>query len=579
MTKSTPITFGAGDTYARRFLFLATTMLVGMALLAGCNADRDEPKQDTEKLPEITYLDQGWSSDLRTRYYFDPQGSRLIPYDWFVALEQRDSDRPFIDHAHVEALGYLAAAPGPMNPDGLPIGFVKDPADNPETGHWMGFTCAACHTNDMVLAGRRVRVDGGPPLADFETFMTRLNDAVVATLGNDAKFERFADRVAPKDGAKALRGRLLDYQSSLTALVERNRTPHPYGAGRLDAFGHILNAVSGHALDEPRNIRPPDAPVSYPFLWLTPKLEWVQWNGSAANPMGRNVGEVLGTFGTLELVTTPDKMFTSSVIVDDLAEMEAWLHQLKPPAWPETILGPLDPAKVEAGRVLYERDCKGCHNLPPYRMTAAKDNIAGLQFIKVTMIPYKKVGTDPRMIENFGPRTAFTGALANVLFDRREQVSAGEYLSKVVGATVSKDFTVRRIPKKKQLAYSGFRYAPDGTPDTPKNILAYKAGPLAGVWATAPYLHNGSVPTLDDLLRPPAERPDAFYVGSRAFDPVRVGYKNRAADLTEADRARSFRYDTSIPGNSNAGHTYANPARVVYTDDDRLALIEFLKSL
>lgn len=579
MTKSTPITFGAGDTYARRFLFLATTMLVGMALLAGCNADRDEPKQDTEKLPEITYLDQGWSSDLRTRYYFDPQGSRLIPYDWFVALEQRDSDRPFIDHAHVEALGYLAAAPGPMNPDGLPIGFVKDPADNPETGHWMGFTCAACHTNDMVLAGRRVRVDGGPPLADFETFMTRLNDAVVATLGNDAKFERFADRVAPKDGAKALRGRLLDYQSSLTALVERNRTPHPYGAGRLDAFGHILNAVSGHALDEPRNIRPPDAPVSYPFLWLTPKLEWVQWNGSAANPMGRNVGEVLGTFGTLELVTTPDKMFTSSVIVDDLAEMEAWLHQLKPPAWPETILGPLDPAKVEAGRVLYERDCKGCHNLPPYRMTAAEDNIAGLQFIKVTMIPYKKVGTDPRMIENFGPRTAFTGALANVLFDRREQVSAGEYLSKVVGATVSKDFTVRRIPKKKQLAYSGFRYAPDGTPDTPKNILAYKAGPLAGVWATAPYLHNGSVPTLDDLLRPPAERPDAFYVGSRAFDPVRVGYKNRAADLTEADRARSFRYDTSIPGNSNAGHTYANPARVVYTDDDRLALIEFLKSL
>ena len=225
MTKSTPFTSGAGDTYARRFLFLATTMLVGMALLAGCNADREEPKQDTEKHPEIAYLDQGWSSDLRTRYYFDPQGSRLIPYDWFVALEQPDSDRPFIDPAHVEALGYLAAAPGPMNPDGLPIGFVKDPADNPETGHWMGFTCAACHTNDMVLAGRRVRVDGGPPLADFETFMTRLNDAVVATLGNDAKFERFADRVAPKDGAKALRGRLLDYQSSLTALVERNRTP------------------------------------------------------------------------------------------------------------------------------------------------------------------------------------------------------------------------------------------------------------------------------------------------------------------------------------------------------------------
>ncbi len=166
-------------------------------------------------MPDVSYLDQGWSSDLRTRYYFDPQGSRLIPYDWFVALEQPDNDRLFIDAAHVEALGYLAAAPSPMNPDGLPVGFVKDPAENPETGPWMGLTCAACHTNDMVLAGQRVRIDGGPPLSDFQTFMKRLDAAVAATLADDAKFERFAARVAPKDGAEALRARLLDYHGSL----------------------------------------------------------------------------------------------------------------------------------------------------------------------------------------------------------------------------------------------------------------------------------------------------------------------------------------------------------------------------
>ena len=81
------------------------------------------------------------------------------------------------------------------------------------------------------------------------------------------------------------------------------------------------------------------------------------------------------------------------------------------------------------------------------------------------------------------------------------------------------------------------------------------------------------------MLKPPAERPAVFYVGNRAYDPVHVGYKNREADLSEAERARSFRYDTSIPGNSNTGHNYPNPDRVVYTDNDRLALIEFLKSL
>ena len=444
----------------------------------------------------------------------------------------------------------------------------------------MGLTCAACHTNDMVLAGERVRIDGGPPLSDFDTFMARLDAAVAATLADDAKFERFAARVDPKDGADALRGRLLGYHGSLSALRGRNRTPHPYGAGRLDAFGHILNAISGAALDEPRNVRPPDAPVSYPFLWLTPKLEWVQWNGSAANPIGRNVGEVLGTFGTLELVTAPDKMFSSSVLVDNLAEMEAWLQQLKPPPWPAPLLGTLDPVKVEAGRALYERDCKGCHNLPPYRMTAAKDNIAGKQFIKVTMIPYKKVGTDPRMIENFGPRTAFTGPLANVVFGGQEQVSAGDIPDTRGRPPRSRAISgSARSPRTSSSPTAGIGYAPDGSPDTPKDILAYKAGPLAGVWATAPYLHNGSVPTLDDLLRSPSDRPDVFYVGNRTYDPVRVGYKNREADLTAAERARAFRYDTSIPGNANTGHIYPNPDRVVYTDDDRLALIEYLKSL
>lgn len=571
--------FGGGIAKTAGLFSLAVMLLAGIAALAGCAADRDEPGTDPGEAPEVTYLDQGWSSDLRTRYYFDPQGSRLVPYDWFVALEQPDTDRLFVDAAHVEALGYLSAEPSALNPDGLPVGFVKDPVDDPETGPWMGLTCAACHTNDMLLAGKRVRIDGGPPLADFETFMKRLDAAMVATLADDAKFERFAERVAPPDGAEALRARVVNYQGSLARLQEQNRTPHPYGAGRLDAFGHILNAVAGDALEEPRNVRPPDAPVSYPFLWLTPKLEWVQWNGSAANPMGRNVGEVLGTFGTLELVTTPDQMFASSVIVDDLAEMEAWLHDLRPPPWPAPLLGALDPEKVAAGRALYERDCMGCHNLPPYRMTDAKDNIAGLRFIKVTMMPYKKVGTDPRMIENFGPRTAFTGPLADVLFGGREQVPAGEYLVNVVAATVARDFKVRQIPKDRQLAYSGYRYAPDGTPDTPKNILAYKAGPLAGVWATAPYLHNGSVPTLDDLLRAPADRPKVFYVGDRTFDPVRVGYRNREEELSAAERARTFRYDTSLPGNANAGHEYPNPDRVVYSDADRLALIEFLKSL
>src|SRR5207237_8483192 len=84
----------------------------------------------------------------------------------------------------------------------------------------------------------------------------------------------------------------------------------------------------------------------------------------------------------------------------------------------------------------------------------------------------------------------------------------------------------------------------------PSDALRYKARPLDGIWATAPYLHNGSVPTLRALFMAPAARPKTFYVGSREFDPVNVGF-----DTTKA--AGSFLSDTSRAGNSNAAHQWA----------------------
>lgn len=100
----------------------------------------------------------------------------------------------------------------------------------------------------------------------------------------------------------------------------------------------------------------------------------------------------------------------------------------------------------------------------------------------------------------------------------------------------------------------------------PKEIpLAYKARPLNGIWATAPYLHNGSVPTLDQLLTPAADRMDKFYVGSREFDPVNVGFDTQQG---------VFLFDTHQPGNSNAGHDFGfkEPLK-------RKALIAYLKTL
>src|SRR5690606_22693114 len=94
----------------------------------------------------------------------------------------------------------------------------------------------------------------------------------------------------------------------------------------------------------------------------------------------------------------------------------------------------------------------------------------------------------------------------------------------------------------------------------------YKGRPLNGIWATAPYLHNGSVPNLDELLKPPGQRVKQFQVGSREFDPVNVGFVNEG----------HFTFDTTLSGNSNSGHDYGD---VVFTEEERRQLIEYMKSL
>lgn len=93
-------------------------------------------------------------------------------------------------------------------------------------------------------------------------------------------------------------------------------------------------------------------------------------------------------------------------------------------------------------------------------------------------------------------------------------------------------------------------------------------GQLNGIWATAPYLHNGSVRTLEQLLLPPDQREPDFQVGSRDYDQKAVGFVSSGG----------FRFDTTLPGNSNAGHDFGT-AVLGADKDKRHALIEYLKTL
>ena len=115
-------------------------------------------------------------------------------------------------------------------------------------------------------------------------------------------------------------------------------------------------------------------------------------------------------------------------------------------------------------------------------------------------------------------------------------------------------------------------------PDDPANPkIAYKARPLQGIWATAPYLHNGSVVSLWELLLPAGQRKTDFYTGTREFDPNNVGYRS-----DPSAPGNSFHFMTRdaagavVEGNSNGGHDYGNAD---LTEDQRQALVEYMKTL
>jgi hypothetical protein len=107
-----------------------------------------------------------------------------------------------------------------------------------------------------------------------------------------------------------------------------------------------------------------------------------------------------------------------------------------------------------------------------------------------------------------------------------------------------------------------------------KKTDGYANVPLDGLWLRAPFLHNGSVPTLRDLLEPAERRPPVFYRGDDVYDPENVGF---VSDVPERDGRRLFAFYTGLPGNSNRGHE-GRQYGTELSPEDKDALVEFLKS-
>jgi hypothetical protein len=197
-----------------------------------------------------------------------------------------------------------------------------------------------------------------------------------------------------------------------------------------------------------------------------------------------------------------------TVILDSFKRVTDFLLALKPPAYPF----PIQQDAAARGKITYDRECAQCH-----AFGAANTG-------QVTAID--AIGTDRHRLDSF---------------------------------------TVSLVDKFHSIDSPPFVF------DAYRKTNGYANVPIDGIWARAPYLHNGSIPNLWALLQPESGRPQAFYRGYDVYDPKNVGF---ISDGTEA-RQVGFRVDTGVPGNGNQGHAYG----VNLKDSDKWDLIEYLKTL
>ena len=197
-------------------------------------------------------------------------------------------------------------------------------------------------------------------------------------------------------------------------------------------------------------------------------------------------------------------------VTDHMLRTREYLRAKMPPPWPFEI----DVALAAEGGEVWEAECATCHEP------------GGARF-GVT-VPVDEIGTDPNRFEAWSQENA--------------------------DATNARALEIGVVRK-----------------DMVKDV-GYASQPLDGIWLRAPYLHNGSVPSLRDLLNPPAERQTAFWRGCDIYDPVDVGFRSGPPD---ADCPRAWRMDTTARGEGNGGHLYGT----MLPEDRKNALIEYLKSL
>ena len=417
----------------------------------------------------------------------------------------------------------------------------------------------------------------------------------------------------------------LDARLELIAVIraakEQRDPKHPTsGFGRLDAFDGTRNFIftrlrkadagGEFAVNRANMVRldaavkfPPlwsrkaqplelvaayrEQPQRFPPVWGFKDYDWIEWTINTTTVLERNFTETLGAGATVVLdPRRTASLFESSIPIRNMHDLEWLAYYIDPPRWPTAIFGEIRPDLAAAGEGIFRSRCAGCHEYGDDRRTPN-----GL--IRLRGMRPEEVRTDATVAVRISCPVPDTGALAipprsytpeesQLLRDcagvKAGAAFAGNSFARTVQAALysikQKAFAAAGIDAAQQrvmedLDRRGRVNWRDTLLDTQPPYGPYAARPLYGIWAAAPYLHNGSVPTLYHLLLPPEQRPKTFALGAREYDPVKLGFVVATA-CTQEDCV----VDTTRKGDGNGGHLFGTDL----AESDRMALLEYLKT-
>lgn len=526
--------------------FSCAVAFLGASQIVSADESPAPPKMDSGGIQKAQM--PSWSRSDLDFFLHGSMSTEVVPETVLRAFI-----RTYPDLFPKDDLSNLGAIPDPQF--GWPVGFSRAKVTHLGGLSAVGVNCASCHVGEITPpdGGPNIRVLGMTSQFDAEGF---LGAVIISTFrtADPANMKKFLaaylavnDPKSGGNGQKSFENAWQQQEQKITSAMTADPAKNPAGLraingrdvqldGKSLARGEDLAALSVamlnlfhnmrfalHVPDVPPPASPPNGPgrndpwrilsysllgvvtepatVKFGIVWNEDQRAWVHDDGNTHSPIIRNLAASLGLGAPL--------VGHHGELDYALVKRQTDLSQrIRPPHYPWAI----DQTAAETGAKIYAANCASCHDGP--QTDARLHSIAEIQ-------------TDPNRA------TIFTQPVA----DGFNQFFA-------------------------QLEITG--YTPPQTPPL-RSTQKYWSPSLAGVWARSPYLHNGSVRTMHELLTPPAARAKTFHRGSRVYDPARMGYTDEGG----------YVLDTTVAGSSNTGHDFGTSL----SDEQKHELIEYLKTL